>query len=324
MPIGTLNDFTLNSTLLSGTPIGTNPEREFVVYQPHGYQVGDQSHGYQVGDQLPCLFYLPGFGSNHRRWTQKDFPMYRLIDLMILEGKIPPCLVVCIDGTTPLGGGQYVDSKLNGPFAQHVAHEILPFIEKHYGSSGPHAIAGHSSGGFGALQLASLYPEKFSRVGSFGGDLYFEITHKSMLADFLNDLRDGKIGSSLRECLEQGVTHYILGLCAAYSPNLDDSVWSMDFPIDPKTAMMNEDIWQHWLSFDPLCWTSSRLQVLKKMDLIYLSAGLHDECQLHLGAQAFEHRCRQEGINVHYDTFDGKHSLLIQQMEAGLIALLRP
>jgi hypothetical protein len=86
--------------------------------------------------------------------------------------------------------------------------------------------------------------------------------------------------------------------------------------------MINEDIWQKWLDLDPLCWETSRLQVLKKMDLIYLSAGLQDEFQLHLGAQAFKHRCLQEGINVKYDSFEGKHSLLIQQMEAGLIALL--
>ena len=315
MPVGTLHYHTLTSELLLNSPIGTDPEREFVVYEPHGYR---------AGDSVPCLFYLPGFGSNHRRWTQKDFPMYRLIDLMILEGKIPPCLVVCIDGTTPLGGSQYVDSKLNGPFAQHVVHEILPFIENHYGISGPHAIAGHSSGGFGSLHLASLYPECFHRVGSFGGDLYFELTHKSMLAEFLNDLREDKLGASMKDCLDRNITHYVLGLCAAYTPNLENSTWSVDFPIDPKTAMMRDDVWQHWLSFDPLCWSSERLQVLKQMELIYLSAGLQDEFQLHLGAQAFEHRCLQEGINVRHDTFEGKHSLLVQQMEAGLIALLDP
>lgn len=314
MTVGHLRPHTLSSKLLSKTPLKTERSRTCLVYEPHKLQ--------QL-DNPPVIFYLPGFGSNPSRWSQKDFPMHRLLDLLIAEGSLPPCIVVCIDGSTALGGSQYVDSVANGAFAQHIVEELIPSIEKTYKVKGPHLIAGHSSGGFGSLHLASLYPKAFKGLASFAGDLYFELTHKSMLGSFVNDMRLGKLGNNMKDVLDQSITHYVLGLCAAYSPNLKNKTWKVDFPIDPQTATIDEKVWKTWLSFDPMHWSIARLKRLKKLETVYLSAGCKDEFQLHLGAEAFVHRCRQHGVQAEYEAFDGTHSLLFRQMEAGFKALLQ-
>lgn len=289
-----------------------NPLRDVLVYEPHGFT---------SKDPLPCLIHMPGYGSSPQRWMQKDMPMHRLMDLLILEGRIPACRVVCIDGSTPLGGSQYVDSELNGPFAQHIIQEILPWIASQYQVDGPFKLCGHSSGGFAALHLSSLYPKCFDKVASFGGDLYFELTHKNMIAELINTFRKGNYGQSMKDCLQRNTFSYILGLCAAYSPNLSQKKWWVDFPIDMETTLIDENIWKRWLSFDPLCWNKTRLKKLKQMDLVYLCAGAEDQFQLHLGAEAFHLRCQSMGISSQLQIIEGNHSLSVRQMEAGLIAL---
>jgi pimeloyl-ACP methyl ester carboxylesterase len=301
------------SQLLQKSPLKTPVWRNMGVYTPPDFK---------KGESLPCVFFLPGFGSSPERWSSKDFPMYRLMDYLILAGILPRAMLVCLDGSTILGGSQYVDSVLNGPFSQHIADELIPYIEHHCGAQGPHALCGHSSGGMGALHLASLYPNMFRSVASFGGDMYFELTHKNMLAELVNDRRLGKLGTSMGDCLAHQTVHYVLALCAAYSPNLLQKTWMVDFPIDFETLEIQPEIWKKWLNFDPLCWKNSRLQKLKKLDVVYLSAGLQDQYQLHLGAEAFVHRGQACGVTCKYEAFEGSHSLGFQQMEAGLKALL--
>jgi len=313
MSTGRLQAIRMRSQMLGGNPMGNSTMRESLVYTPPGYS---------KKEKLPCVFWLPGFGSNPTRWSEKDWPMYRLLDYLILSESLPRCVMVCLDGSTKLGGSQYVDSSLNGPFASHFVKEWIPRIEKEFETEGPYVICGHSSGGFGSLHLASLYPKIFHRVGSFGGDLHFELTHKSMLAELPNDLGSGKLESSLKGNLKAGKTHYVLGLAAAYSPDPLDKSWGMAFPIDLQTSEIDDDIWRKWLSFDPLHWPKARLARLGKMERLYLSSGDADEFQLHLGAKAFEARCSREGIVLKNETFPAGHKMLHRQVEEGLKALL--
>jgi len=313
MSNGCLESIRLRSQLLRGNPLGNSPLREALVYTPPGFT---------KEEKLPCVFWLPGFGSSPTRWGEKDFPMHRLVDYLIRLEELPRLVMVCLDGSTRLGGSQYVDSMLNGPFATHILKEWVPRIEKNFGVRGPHVICGHSSGGFGSLHLGSLHPDVFYRVGSFGGDLHFELTHKSMLADLVNDLEGGKIKPGLKANLRAGNTHYILALGAAYSPSPGNKTWGMDLPIDLQTSDILEGVWQKWLTFDPLHWSKARFARLGSLDRLYLSSGDHDQFQLHLGQKAFQSRCQREKVRYKADLFPTDHKLLHRQVEAGLKALL--
>ena len=313
MPTGIIKEYTLNSRLLRKNPMGNPTRRKLQIYTPPGFK---------KGESLPCLMFLPGFGSYPEKWHAKDFPGHRLLDLLILSEKIPRCILCTVDGMTRLGGSQYVDSALNGPFMSHITEEIVPYLKEHFTIQDGIGLCGHSSGGFGALNIASLYPQLFPRVASFAGDMHFELTHKNMLSSFANDFRSGKLQSSLRQCLEAKKTDYILGLSAGYSPNLSDKKWKMDFPLHIDSAEFREDVWKRWLALDPVEWIPQRKKALKSLDLLYLSCGAQDQYALHLGADCFAHRCKAQGITCSNEHHEGNHSLLIRQLERGFSLLL--
>ena len=51
--------------------------------------------------------------------------------------------------------------------------EVVPFLKERY-RTGPCAVVGTSSGGYGALSLALRYPDLFPAAGSNAGDAFFE------------------------------------------------------------------------------------------------------------------------------------------------------
>ena len=310
---GQLKEHHLNSALLRNNPLKNPNRRNLLIFEPHQYQ---------KNEKLPCLLYLPGFGSYPEKWSQKDFPGYKLADYLMLSEQIPRFLLVCIDGSSRFGGSQYVNSDLNGPFEDHIVQEICPYLEKHHPGISDFYIAGHSSGGFGALHLSSLHPKLFSKTASFAGDLHFELTHKNMLVDFANKMRDQKLGLNLKDSLKNETTDYVLGLSAAYSSNLSDKKWKMDFPIDIESGLIKDDIWKKWMALDPLTWVKKRKSNLKKLKCIYLSAGDRDQFGLHLGAQAFSKVCESQNIKTNLEFHSGNHSLLLQQFQKGLEVLL--
>jgi enterochelin esterase family protein len=230
--------------------------------------------------------------------------------------------MACVDGSTKLGGSQYVNSELHGDFESHIIDEVIPLVENKFGARGPHFIAGHSSGGMGALHLASLYPHVFQGIASFGGDMYFELTHKNMIANLINDIQQGKLGISMNQCLAQGITNYPLALSAAYSPRPEYKKWKVDFPFDEQKLTIREDIWERWLSFDPLCWSDERCLKLKGCQSVILSAGDQDNFNLHLGAEALSNKLKDLGVPVIHQRVKGDHSLSVSQAEVGLRALL--
>lgn len=313
MSTGSLHEFHFQSQLLKGNPMRNPSKRLLMVYTPPNF-----NHR----EKLPCILFLPGFGGGPEKWKNKDFPAYRLMDLMILSQSVPRSILCCIDGMTKLGGSQYLDSKLNGPFSLHIVKEIIPWLIKKFNVQNTFSISGHSSGGFGALTLASQYPHLFPRVASFAGDMHFELTHKHMLTDFINDFRKGKLGRTLNQCIKLKRFDYILGLSAAYSANLMNKDWKMDFPINLNTGEFNTSIWKKWLSYDPIEWIKTRKGALKKLDQLYLSCGEQDQFALHIGAETFVHRCKKEGIQAVYESHQGNHSLLIRQLERGISLLL--
>ena len=305
MSTGQIHHLELKSQLLKGNPLKNPHHRQVVAFTPPGYQ----------GEPLPLLLYLPGFGSHPQKQLQKDFPVHRVIELLTYREEIPAVIFAYVDGYTRLGGSQYVDSSLNGPFASHILDEVVPFLENHFGAAGPHSIAGHSSGGFGAIHLASLRPNLFRGVASLAGDLHFELTHKSLLSDLVNDLEKGKIQPSLAANLKQETTHYVLGMAAAYSPDPLQRKWKMHFPIDPKTSSIDESTWKQWMRFDPCSWPRSRFKKLMGLKRRILSCGSRDNFSLHLGMQHFHALAEERGVPFLKHLHEGNHSLNIPQQE---------
>src|SRR5271156_1418280 len=94
-----------------------------------------------------------------------------------------PAIFVVIDGRTRWGCSQYIDSPAQGNYAQYIAKEVVRFVETHLRVSHrreDRIIAGHSSGGFGALRIAMQFPKVFGRCVAMSPDSDFEISHRPL------------------------------------------------------------------------------------------------------------------------------------------------
>ncbi|MFM7243532.1 MAG: alpha/beta hydrolase-fold protein [Planctomycetaceae bacterium] len=85
-------------------------------------------------------------------------------------GKVPPCLVVFVNG---LAEGMYVDWKDgSAPLETMIARELVPHIDASCRTiAGPEGrlLDGYSMGGYGAARLGFTYPEVFRGVSIMGG-----------------------------------------------------------------------------------------------------------------------------------------------------------
>jgi len=94
-------------------------------------------------------------------------------------------IIVMPDCMTRYGGSQYVDSAGTGNYESYITEEIVPCVDAALCTlpERPHrAIAGKSSGGFGALRLAMLRPDLFGAAASHSGDMAFDLCYRPNFA----------------------------------------------------------------------------------------------------------------------------------------------
>ncbi len=165
---GSVEVHRFESQVLVGNPWDDPTVRDLPVYiPPSGTTKG-----------LPLLVLLSGytgFGGMHF-----EPPLFlrstiiRRLDSLIRTGVAPEAVLVAPDCLTTLGGSQYLNSSATGRYEDYVVQELLPWVQRRYGT-GPSALLGTSSGGYGSLVLALRHPDVFRAAGSNSGDAYFEV-----------------------------------------------------------------------------------------------------------------------------------------------------
>ncbi|MBZ0090153.1 MAG: alpha/beta fold hydrolase, partial [Thermoanaerobaculia bacterium] len=133
------------------------------VYLPPSYD-GSQR-------RFPVVYYLPGFGDQILLYTEvrlyQGFALKESLDRLIGQGRITEMIVVIPNGLTPLGGSFYVNSPLNGAWEDFISTDLVRYVDQNFRTlAGPasRALAGHSMGGFGALNIAMRHPDVFAAV----------------------------------------------------------------------------------------------------------------------------------------------------------------
>lgn len=78
-------------------------------------------------------------------------------------------VVVMPDG----GGGSFFHDRRDGRWASYVVHEVIPAAVRRFGVDPRQvAIGGTSMGGFGALDIARLWPGRFCAVGAHSAAIF--------------------------------------------------------------------------------------------------------------------------------------------------------
>lgn len=325
---GKLQIETVSSMVLKDNPLGDPRRREVPVYLPPSY-------GSKRGRRYPIFFYLTGFtgtgrGSvNYNPWKENIAERF---DRLIAEGKAREAILVIPDCFTAFGGSQYLNSTATGRYADHVAVELVSFMEDKFASvRGPEGrgLFGSSSGGYGALTLGMRHPEVFGHVAAHSADLGFEACYASEFPKVCASLE--KYGRSPARFLEtfraardkssfDHATINALAMAACYSPN-PKSATGFDLPFDVRTGEKIPGVWKRWEALDPVHAAARHAGELRRLKTLFIDAGTRDEFNLQLGARRFSDALKKLKIKHTYQEHDRGHFDLAPRFEVSLALL---
>jgi S-formylglutathione hydrolase FrmB len=301
------------SQVLAGNPWGDPVERELPVYVPPSGKT----------EGRPLLLLLTGYtGAGWLHFQRPRFLTDTIVgrlDRLIRHGLAAEAVVVGPDCLTTLGGSQYLNSTASGRYEDYVINEILPWVRNRY-RTGPTAVLGTSSGGYGALVLALRHPDVIRAAGSNAGDSLFEYSYLPSFPTAFREIRKaGGPEALLRQLLSEPVSNLgprnsqvqafeVMGYASCYSP-IESEPGRFDLPFDLATGELRPDVWDRWLAWDPvrMIQTDRYRDALRRLTYVYVDGGTRDEYALDVGARVFAAVAQRQGIRVDFEEFDGVH-----------------
>jgi S-formylglutathione hydrolase FrmB len=314
---GTLNEHVITSELLRGNRLGDPHERPLLVYTPPGYAD-------EPGRRYPSVYIIQGFTGFVTTWRNRSpfrQPFPETADQVFASGQAPPAILVYVDAWTSYGGSQFVDSPGTGRYHSYLCDEVVPWVDAQYRTVADRdhrAIAGKSSGGFGAMITPMLRPDLFASLATHAGDSLYELCYIRDFGEAVRALRgyDGDLWAwwvdfrsrvAFTNPADQPLLG-VLGVAAAFSARDDGTV---DLPFDPRTGVLRPEAWQRWLDWDPVRMAPRYADALRSMRSIWIDAGTKDDYFLDVGAEAFREQLRAIGVSedvVRYELFDATHA----------------
>ena len=133
------------------------------VYVPGVYQA-DQDLA------VPVLYLLHGTPGDQSEWLTGG-QVQGVLDQLIANGTIPPMIVVLPNGNEKGSNDTEWGNSSQGDVETWLIDQVIPAVDAQYRTLGAayRGIAGLSSGGFGAVNLAILNPTDFSWAASYSG-----------------------------------------------------------------------------------------------------------------------------------------------------------
>jgi enterochelin esterase-like enzyme len=314
---GRLEERVVDSQALTGNPLGDPHRRPLLVLLPPAYDA-------EPDRRFPTIYVLQGFTNQVDMWRNRrpgERNALEALDARFASGEAPPAIVAYVDAWTSLGGSQFLDSPGTGRYATYLWEEVVPFVDGAYrtlATAEHRALAGHSSGGFGAMVHAMRRPDLFGGFAAHAGDGLFELCFLPDVGRAVHALRD-RYGGSLDAFLDElrsptpgtaGPDHSLKNLyamAACFSTDADETV---QLPFEPDTGRLRPEVWDRWLALDPVRMAASHAQALRSMRGIWLDAGRSDEYFLDLATQAFRAELAAAGVEderVHFELYEGGH-----------------
>ena len=312
---GRLDQLAFESATLRDNALGDPYVRPLWVYLPPGY--GDDPKR-----RYPSIYMIQGLTGQVDMWANR--PPHRptvleRMDALFADPEVPPCVLVYVDCWTSLGGSQYLDSPGTGRYLSYLCDEVVPFVDGRYRTMADRdrrAIAGKSSGGYGAMVVPMLRPHVFGALATHAGDALFECCYLPEFGKTVRALREHYEGSydrfwedfrSRPAFTREGDEVLLNSWCMAACYSTDDD-GTVHLPFDPATGRLIDDVWQRWLAVDPVRMVPMHADAVRGLRAVYIDAGTRDEWFLDLGAEAYRQALADAGVtNVRFELFDAGH-----------------
>jgi hypothetical protein len=166
-----------------------------------------------------------------------------------------------------------------------------------------------------------LRPDLFGALATHAGDALFEASYQPDIREAVRALRDEYDGSYERFWEDfrsrpgrprrsDGAALNMYCMAACYSADADGSV---RLPFEPETGRLVLEVWEEWLSHDPVRMVPQHAAELRAMRGFWIDAGRSDEYYLDLGAEAFRRALADAGVPddlVRFELYAGTHANL--------------
>lgn len=304
-----LRTLVVDSQALSGNPLGDSNLRHNPVIVPKSGKA-----------EYPLVLFLSGYaGDGAKNLAFKGFEnnLVQDLDEWTQQGLIPEAVYVFVNAWTIWGGSQFINSVGCGKYEDYIVSELCSRIRQVLPVSQDPAkwcVHGGSSGGYGALSIASQNSDVFKNAVAIAPDSYFE---SSLLPEIYKAwplilelggcqkiLKDFKVGELK---LSGGAFFQVFNVVAmahCYAP-MDENREPI-FPINDRGQLLL-DVWEQWKIHDPIVFLPKRKSDLKGLEALYLSVGTKDEYGLQYGARQIKDICQGMGFNFEYKEFRGTH-----------------
>ncbi|MEW2353469.1 alpha/beta hydrolase-fold protein [Spirillospora sp. NPDC029432] len=297
------------SALLAGNPLGDPHRREILVLAPRE----------PAERPLPAVYLLSGFGSRGRGLLGDHVlggGLAGVIGGLAGAGRLPPAYVVLPDCTTRFGGSQYLDSPMCGPYQRYLVDEVVAAVDERFPTvraAEGRAVAGKSSGGYGAIMAAALRPGVFGHVIAHTPDAGFEHCYLSLLPRVLDTLAERGGIAALTGPGYEGpfdaafmVAMSLVAMGACYAPEGTRDP-AAAFVCDPDTGRFRDEVWRSWLSHDPVRAAAERAPALRELGCFFLDAGSRDEYGMRWGVRALHSALTAAGVPHTFEEHAGGH-----------------
>jgi S-formylglutathione hydrolase len=217
---------TVHGTSLEHNHVGDSPDRDVAVYLPPNYEKSTQRY--------PVLYLLHGYTGDERGWMNPNYVgLPEMMDRLIQQHAIESMVVVMPNSFNRFGGSFYANSELSGDWEDFIVRDLVAYVDAHYrtlADAASRGIAGHSMGGYGALLIGMQHPEVFT--AAYGMSPCCAIWDGSEDRD---DVMKAQQAKNLQEIVAGGMgPQSELALAAAFSPNVHNPPFGVDWPFDAK------------------------------------------------------------------------------------------
>ncbi|HLX72271.1 MAG TPA: alpha/beta hydrolase-fold protein [Verrucomicrobiae bacterium] len=302
------------SRVLENNPLHDSATRSVAIFLPS--QAAD-------GRRLPLIYYLPGYGGSPDTFITHSNTWLKLVEQ--LADEVTPMALIVVDGRTRWGGSQFLNSAAQGNYEDYVCDEIVPVVESHFPAatnSVRRVIAGHSSGGFGALRLGMAREKLFDAVIALSPDSDFPVSHLPLVeiaavsntpvAD-IEKMESGKLPPPKNSDLI-----YAMGLSAAYAPRGFWHRGQFDWLYD-RHGKFRRSVWQRWINNDPLTLVKINPHAFALNQSVYLDGAAQDQFLANVGARKIYEVLSERPIRCTFFEPPGHHGDHIgERLQRGL------
>jgi S-formylglutathione hydrolase FrmB len=244
-----INIITIPSVALGDNLLGDPAERDVTVYLPPRYFTGEES--------FPVVYYLAGY-STGRAITNVTVPR----DFDRAFETVDPMIVVIIDGNNRMQGSFYVDSSTTGGWATFIADDVVSYIDANYrtiADRDSRGIAGHSMGGFGALDIAMRHSDVFGSVYALAPGLFdenglaeFQVfsleSHIRDVISLLGEVDGDDPEAGISTLAASAASSFDIGYGMAFAPTDEFPYFEYPYSLEGDTLVRDDAVWALWES----------------------------------------------------------------------------